>query len=69
MLGEQLERALLFKTLATLRADAPLFQDVEELRWGGPTDGFAAWAERIGDGRLLKRSLEARRPAGEGSPA
>lgn len=55
VLGEQRARALLFKDLATLRADAPLFRDVDELRWRGPTEGFAAWAERIGDGRLLDR--------------
>jgi 5'-3' exonuclease len=54
--GERRERALLFKRLATLRTDAPLFADVDELRWRGPTDGFAAWAERIGDARLLQRS-------------
>src|SRR5882672_5078472 len=34
---ENRERALLFKTLATLRTDAPLFKDVDELRWTGPT--------------------------------
>jgi 5'-3' exonuclease len=56
VLGEQRERALLFKDLATLRSDAPLFQDVEELRWRGPTDAFEGWAERIGDGRLLGRA-------------
>jgi 5'-3' exonuclease len=55
VLGERREQALLFKDLATLRADAPLFRDVEEVRWRGPTDAFAAWAERIGDPRLLKR--------------
>ncbi|HTK69905.1 MAG TPA: 5'-3' exonuclease H3TH domain-containing protein, partial [Candidatus Eisenbacteria bacterium] len=38
------KRALLFKDLATLRADAPLFDDVEELRWRGPTADFAAMA-------------------------
>lgn len=59
VLGEQQERALLFKTLATLRADAELFEDVEELRWRGPGEGFAAWAERLGDGRLLARSRKA----------
>ena len=53
--GERREQALLFKRLATLRTDAPLFADVEQLRWRGPTDGFAAWAERIGDARLLPR--------------
>ena len=60
VLGEERERALLFKDLATLRADAPLFRDVDELRWRGPTTGFAAWAERMGDGRLLDRCLKAR---------
>jgi 5'-3' exonuclease len=55
VLGDRREQALLFKHLATLRADAPLFHDVEEVRWRGPTDAFAAWAERIGDPRLLKR--------------
>ena len=51
--------ALLFKHLATLRTDAPLFDDVEELRWRGPTPAFAACAERLGDARLLPRSLNA----------
>jgi len=57
--GERREQALLFKRLATLRTDAPLFADVAELRWRGPSDGFAAWAERIGDARLLPRSRNA----------
>jgi 5'-3' exonuclease len=57
-LGGDRERALLFKTLATLRTDAPLFGDVEELRWRGPTAAFAAAAERIGDARLTARVLE-----------
>jgi 5'-3' exonuclease len=57
--GERRERALLFKRLATLRSDAALFADVEALRWRGPSDGFAAWAERIGDARLLARSRTA----------
>ncbi|HET7112955.1 MAG TPA: 5'-3' exonuclease H3TH domain-containing protein, partial [Pyrinomonadaceae bacterium] len=47
--------ALLFKDLATLRVDAPLFDDVEELRWRGPTTEFAAYAEKIGNPRLLDR--------------
>jgi len=57
--GERRDRALLFKRLATLRTDAPLFADVDELRWRGPTDGFAAWAERIGEARLVARSHKA----------
>jgi 5'-3' exonuclease len=51
--------ALRFKDLATLRADAPLFRDVDELRWRGPAPAFAAYAERLGDARLLGRCLGA----------
>ena len=49
------EEALLFKRLATLRADAPLFSDVDALRWRGPTAAFPAAAGKIGDARLLPR--------------
>lgn len=59
VLGEGRDRALLFKELATLRTDTPLFRDVDELRWRGPTSGFAAWAERLGDVRLVERSRKA----------
>ncbi|MFY9824112.1 MAG: 5'-3' exonuclease H3TH domain-containing protein [Thermoanaerobaculia bacterium] len=59
VLGNNRDLALLFKDLATLRTDAPLFQDVDELRWRGPTPAFAAYAERLGDARLLPRSLAA----------
>src|SRR3954454_9419138 len=51
--------ALRFKDLATLRTDAPLFGDVDELRWRGPTPAFAAYAERLGDARLVPRALGA----------
>jgi len=47
--------ALLFKDLATLRTDAPLFEDVEELRWRGATADFAQTTEQIGNARLLTR--------------
>ena len=53
--GERRELALLFKNLATLRIDALLFDDVEELRWRGATSSFAAMAEKIGDERLAGR--------------
>jgi 5'-3' exonuclease len=59
VLGERRERALLFKKLATLRTDARLFGDVEELRWRGPTPGFSELAARLGDARLLPRALGA----------
>jgi 5'-3' exonuclease len=47
--------ALLFKDLATLRTDAPLFKDVDELHWRGTTPEFAQAAEKIGNASLLKR--------------
>ena len=50
-----LERALLFKDLATLRTNAPLFRKVDELRWKGPTASFGALTEKIGDARLAAR--------------
>ena len=47
--------ALLFKDLATLRTDAPLFKNVDELEWRGTTPAFADVAEQIGNASLLKR--------------
>ena len=41
------EHAVLFRTLATLRSDIPLFDSVERLRWTGPTPAFASLAERL----------------------
>ena len=49
------ERALLFKNLATLRIDAPLFENVEQLRWHGPTEDFASMARKLDDARLETR--------------
>src|SRR6266705_6570540 len=46
-LGEQRDLALLFKNLATLRTDAPLFKNSKTLRWRGATPAFAAWANRM----------------------
>ena len=59
VLGDRRELALLFKKLATLRTDAPLFRDVDELRWRGPTKAFAAWAKRMEAPRLVERALKA----------
>ena len=55
VLGEQRDLALLFKNLATLRTDAPLFDTAKTLRWHGATPGFAAWADRMKAPRLLER--------------
>ncbi len=59
VLGDQRERAILFKTLATLRTDAPLFADVNELEWTGPTAAFAEWPQRMADDRIQARSDKA----------
>jgi 5'-3' exonuclease len=53
--GPNRELALLFKTLATLRTDAPLFDDVDDLRWRGPLATFSKAAEVIGESRLAMR--------------
>jgi len=58
VLGERKAQALLFKRLATLRTDAPLFAAVDALRWRGPTAAFAAWAERAQAPRLLERCMK-----------
>lgn len=55
-LGEQRERARLFRTLATLRVDAPIGVDVDGLRWTGPRADFAAWAARLGTPALSERA-------------
>jgi 5'-3' exonuclease len=60
---DNLELALLFKDLATLRTDAPLFKNVDELLWQGATSSFAATTKKIGDERLFDRvrKLESRK--------
>jgi 5'-3' exonuclease len=58
-LNEQRERALLFRTLATLIDDAPLFDTAEELRWTGPTSSFAAYALHVDAPELIERAERA----------
>ena len=67
VLGDRREQALLFKDLATLRTNAPLFRDVDELRWRGPTPAFAGWAKRVGDERLFERAVKAQAIARAGT--
>ena len=58
VLGEHKKLALLFKTLATLRIDAPLFKHASELQWRGPTASFGAEAERLGKPAIAERALK-----------
>jgi 5'-3' exonuclease len=59
VLGDQRELALLFKDLATLRTNADLFRTVDDIRWRGPTDGFADYSARIGASALVERAVKA----------
>jgi 5'-3' exonuclease len=56
VLEGQRKQALLFKRLATLRTDAALFKDIEQLRWLGPTPAFTALTTKMGEPRLLDRA-------------
>jgi 5'-3' exonuclease len=60
-LRRERERALLFRMLATLRTDLPLFDDVEQLRWKGPISTFDEIAGRLDAARTKKRSPSVRR--------
>ena len=57
-LSRERERALLFRTLATLRTDIALFDDVDQLLWKGPTPAFADLATRLDAAKIT----ETRRP-------
>ena len=67
-LGDRASCALLFKRLATLRDDAPLFDDVDELRWRGPTAAFPAAARMLEDERLVPRVRAIAEKLGEENP-
>jgi len=49
------ERALLFRTLATLRTDIALFDNVDQLRWNGPAPAFEKLAARLDAAITAKR--------------
>jgi len=51
----QYDRALLFRRLATLETDILLFEDVEQLRWNGPTPAFATLGRRLDDAVTEKK--------------
>jgi 5'-3' exonuclease len=51
--------AMLFRTLATLRTDVPVFQDLDELRWRGPTPGFEQVAGQLTAPGLWDRARRA----------
>ena len=56
VLVEKMELALLFRDLATVRTHEPALEDIEELRWLGPTEAFVAFAEAVEMPALLQRA-------------
>jgi len=60
-LVRQRKQALLFRTLATLKADIPLFKKVDELHWTSPTPAFDAI------GRLLDQAVIEKKPSRSGT--
>jgi 5'-3' exonuclease len=63
-LVRQWEDALLFRTLATLRTDVALSDDVDGLRWQGPTPAFDAIGQRLDAAITEKPARRDRKPAG-----
>ena len=59
VLGDHRRLALTFKELATLRTDATLFANVDELEWRGPTAQFASACERFDAPSLFTRATRA----------
>lgn len=57
------EDALLFRKLATLRLDAPVFESVDDLRWKGARPNFEQWCGRLKAPDLLRRVEAARAKA------
>jgi 5''-3'' exonuclease (including N-terminal domain of PolI) len=49
------DEALLYRTLATLRLDVPVFESVDDLRWTGPRENFEQSCERLRAGELYRR--------------
>ena len=64
-LREQRQQALLFRTLATLRTDIKLFDDIEQLRWNGPKPEFGPLASRLDAANAESRDAEARKSTRE----
>ena len=54
------DEALLFRKLATLRTDVPVFDTVRDLQWVGPTADFEKYCRRLNSDTLLKRGLAAK---------
>jgi 5'-3' exonuclease len=63
------EEALLFRTLATLRFDAPVFQNLDDICWAGPRPDFEKLCKGMGSPELSERAVTARKSAAYGEHA
>jgi 5'-3' exonuclease len=63
-LANNLDDALLFKTLATLALDAPTVDNIDEMRWTGPADNIAEWAEILQAPDLIEHTAKLARSRG-----
>jgi 5'-3' exonuclease len=57
-LFNQWNDALLFRTLATLRLDVPVFDSIDDLRWKGPPANFREYAQRLNAPNLFERAAK-----------
>jgi len=65
--AREYDNALLFRRLATLRTDIDLFENVEKLRWTGPTEAFTAIGERFNAATTQAKKPVVRRQVGKSS--
>jgi len=70
-LVQQRKQALLFRTLATLKTDIPLFKKIDELRWNGPTPAFDAIGRLLDEAKIEKKNPDkpGRRPSRVAKPS
>ncbi|HEY1800858.1 MAG TPA: 5'-3' exonuclease H3TH domain-containing protein [Terriglobales bacterium] len=57
------DNALLFRKLATLRTDAPVFENVDDLIWRGPNPQFESYCKNMKSDALLKRASKPFKPS------
>jgi len=56
---ERFDDAILYRTLATLRLDVPVFETVDELKWKGPAPDFERYCHRFQSDALYARATTA----------
>ena len=57
-LAQERDRAFLFRDLATLRTDIPLFESIDSLLWAGPTEAFAEFSAQLSDQTAVRERLD-----------